>query len=272
MELVEIIRYVSKSADVNAAAGNFHQFVNCPLTRQSITQWDKDLGKIRFDVAHEVRKSSVVSGLQLQVAVNSVLYILADNILADDIWDFNDFLMVAPSLHDIVAFGDDAGRGTSCVSILFYVNASGSSLNRAEVVKALRPQVLGERLARAHGKSRGKDPFTGETWKQLRIERLPPISTSVAQSLDVGIINTFKRHYLEMLSNKSVTKEYATEEKITNSEAWSYIPYAWSHVKALTVMGGDKIQFSFDKNQKGAQDMAEEIKQKVRKKIALYRA
>ncbi|KAG0079349.1 hypothetical protein BGZ90_002880 [Linnemannia elongata] len=33
-------------------------------------------------------------------------------------------------------------------------------------------------------------------------------------------------------------------------------------------MGGDKIQFSFDKNQKDAQYMAEEIKQKVRNEIA----
>jgi hypothetical protein len=177
----------------------------------------------------------------------------------------------------------------------------------------------------AHGKSRNKnlaDPLAGETWKHLRIERLPPNSTSVTQPLDAGIISAFKRHYLEMLSNKSVTKEYATGEKITNGEAWSLIPYAWSHVKALTVrhcfckvdvlskaqvdkleqgslrveeqpplyppvantdasqvrrryvrliasiMDGDKVQFSLDKNQKDAQDMAEEIKQKVRNKIA----
>ena len=35
-----------------------------------------------------------------------------------------------------------------------------------------------------------------------------------------------------------------------------------------SVMDGDRIQFSLDKNQKDAQDMAEEIKQKVRNKIA----
>ncbi|KAG0346695.1 hypothetical protein BGZ54_005125, partial [Gamsiella multidivaricata] len=34
-----------------------------------------------------------------------------------------------------------------------------------------------------------------------------------------------------------------------------------------SVMDGDKIQFSLDKNQKDAQDIAEEIKQKVRNKI-----
>ncbi|KAG0364057.1 hypothetical protein BGX24_004792 [Mortierella sp. AD032] len=112
-----------------------------------------------------------------------------------------------------------------------------------------------------------------------------------------------------MLSNKSITKEYATGEKITNGEAWSLIPYAWSHVKVLTaqndkleqesiyveerpplyppvtdtdasqvnrryvrliasVMDGCKIQFSLDKNQRDAQDMAEEIRQKVRNKVA----
>ncbi|KAI1287581.1 hypothetical protein EDD11_010308, partial [Mortierella claussenii] len=106
-----------------------------------------------------------------------------------------------------------------------------------------------------------------------------------------------------------VTKEYATRKKITNGDAWSLIPYAWFHVKALTVrhcfckvevfskaqvdkleqgsmqveeqpplyppvadtdaiVGGEKIQFSLDKNQKDAQDMAEEIKQQVRNKIA----
>ncbi|KAK3831317.1 MAG: hypothetical protein JOS17DRAFT_744978 [Linnemannia elongata] len=124
-----------------------------------------------------------------------------------------------------------------------------------------------------------------------------------------------------MLSNKSITKEYATGEKITKGEAWSLIPYAWSHVKALTtrycfckagvlskaqvnkleqeslylderpplyppmantdvsqlrqryvrliasIMDGDKIQFSLDKNQKDAQDMAEEIKKKMRNRI-----
>jgi hypothetical protein len=176
----------------------------------------------------------------------------------------------------------------------------------------------------SHGKlhkSSDKDPLAGETWKHLRIERLPPNSTSVTQPLDAGIIGAFKRQYLEILSNKAVTKEYATREKMTNGEAWSLIPYAWSHVKALTVrhcfckagvlskaqadkleqksmyveerpplyppvadmdasqvkrrylqliasvMDGEKIQFSFDKNQKDAQDMAEEIKQKVHDKI-----
>ncbi|KAF9540167.1 hypothetical protein EC957_004606 [Mortierella hygrophila] len=33
-------------------------------------------------------------------------------------------------------------------------------------------------------------------------------------------------------------------------------------------MNGDKIQFSLDKNQKDAQEMAEEIKQRMHKKIA----
>jgi len=171
------------------------------------------------------------------------------------------------------------------------------------------------------GKSSGDDPLAGETWKHLRIERLPPNSTSVTQPLDQGIISVFKRQYLEMLSNKAVTQQYATGRMITKGEAWSLIPYAWSHVKAATVrhcfckagvfskaqvdrleresldveeqtpmyspvpdtdasrfkgryvrlissvMDGDRIQFSLDKNQKDAQDMAEEIKQRVHNKI-----
>ncbi|KAF9368822.1 hypothetical protein BGX21_006317 [Mortierella sp. AD011] len=133
----------------------------------------------------------------------------------------------------------------------------------------------------------------------------------------------FKRQYLEMLSNKAITKEYAMGEKITNGEAWSLIPYAWSHVKAATVrhcfhkarvlsktqsdmleqesihveeqtplyppvaskdasqvkahyarliasvMDGDNIHFFLDKDQKDAQDIAEDIKQKMHDKIAM---
>ncbi|KAG0196561.1 hypothetical protein BGX33_001523, partial [Mortierella sp. NVP41] len=63
------------------------------------------------------------------------------------------------------------------------------------------------------------DPLAEETWKHLRIERLPPNSTSVTQPLDQGIISVFKRQYLEMLSNKAITKQYATGKKITNGEA-----------------------------------------------------
>jgi hypothetical protein len=172
------------------------------------------------------------------------------------------------------------------------------------------------------GKSCSDDPLAGETCKHLLIERLPPNSTSLTQPLDQGVISAFKRRYLEMLSNKAIIKEYATGEKITNGEAWSLIPYAWSHVKALTVrhcfckaavlskaqadkleqesmdveerpplyppmadtdinqvkrryvrliasvMDGDKVLFSLDKNQKDAQDMAEEIKHRMRNKIA----
>ncbi|KAI7819944.1 hypothetical protein BC939DRAFT_459074 [Gamsiella multidivaricata] len=158
----------------------------------------------------EVRKSNgVVSGLQLQVAADSVLHILADDI-ADDIGDFNDIPhgrtisfttswrsrmtqeygvaycslrgeagsvdkdAIAERMNEIrnicADFKPDATglplgyqaarelsthsyttaefksgakpeRGKSRVSILFCVNASGSSLDRADVT-ALRPQVL----------------------------------------------------------------------------------------------------------------------------------
>ncbi|KAI1288751.1 hypothetical protein EDD11_009693 [Mortierella claussenii] len=171
------------------------------------------------------------------------------------------------------------------------------------------------------GNSSDNDPLARETWRHLQIERLPPNSTSVTQPLEQGIFSVFKRQYLEMLSNKAITKEYATGEKITNGEAWSLIPYAWSHIKAATVrhcfckagvlskaqsdkleqesihveeqtplyppvtdtdasevkghyvrliasvMDGDRIRFSLDRDQKDTQDIAEEIKQKVRNKI-----
>lgn len=69
----------------------------------------------------------------------------------------------------------------------------------------------------------------------IRLERLPPNSTSVSQPLDAGVISVFKRRYVEMLINKAIVKKYATQKKITNGEAWSLIPYAWSQVKASTL-------------------------------------
>ncbi|KAF9177014.1 Tigger transposable element-derived protein 6, partial [Haplosporangium sp. Z 767] len=170
--------------------------------------------------------------------------------------------------------------------------------------------------------SSDNDPLAGEGWKRLQIERLPPNSTSVTQPLDGGAISVFKRHYLEMLSDKEILKAYTSGNKITNGEAWSLIPYAWSHVKAstlrhcfhatgvlpkamadklekasvdmkerpalhpnvadsdklqvkrcylrmiATVADGDNIEFSLDKNQKDAQDMAEDVKQTVLARIA----
>ncbi|KAK3819389.1 MAG: hypothetical protein JOS17DRAFT_756331 [Linnemannia elongata] len=99
----------------------------------------------------------------------------------------------------------------------------------------------------AHGKPDNKDPLLGETWKHLRIER---------------IISAFKRHYLEMLSDKSITKEYATGKMITNGEAWSLIPYAWSHVKALTARhyfckAGVLTKAQVDKLNKGSMHVEE---------------
>ncbi|KAF9539469.1 hypothetical protein EC957_005391 [Mortierella hygrophila] len=270
---------------------------------------------------------------------DSVLHILADNILADDICDFNDFphgriISVTTAWRSRMtqeygvaycSLRGEAGsvdkdaiaeRTSEIRNIradfepddIYNCNETGTYLKElfTPVVKALRPQVLGDRLARgiqplpesltnkgvlliyrcgAHGKSRGKDPFIGESWKQLRIERLPPNSTSVTQPLDAGIIIAFKQHYLETLSNKSVTKEYAIREKINNEQESMHVKERSPLYPPVTdtdasqarrryvrliasIMGGDKIEFSLDKNQKDAQDMAEKIKQKVRKKVA----
>lgn len=240
MELVEIFRDLRKDTNKKVTATNFHQFVHCPVPRKSIKQWDKEFDKIQFDVAHgrgdkctlssnpvdliryildktvqewliEVRKSnSVVSGIQLQAAADSVLHILMD-----DICDLNDIppgrpisftaswrsrmtqecgiaycrlrgeaasvdtLAIAERMDEIreicssfelddiyncdetgmylkelsthsytmeeLASGAKPERGTgSRVSILFCVNASGSSLARAGTVEALRPVVIGK--------------------------------------------------------------------------------------------------------------------------------
>ncbi|KAF9143152.1 hypothetical protein BGX30_001180 [Mortierella sp. GBA39] len=332
MELVEIFRYLSRGTDVEVTAGIFHQFVHRPVTRQSITQWKKNVGKIRATQDHGVAYCSLrgevgsVDRDAIAERMNEIRNICVD-FEPDDIYNCNETGMYLKELsthsYTMEEFmsGSKLKRGTSRASILFCVNASGSSLDRAAVVKALRLQVLGERFAR------GIQPLPEVPITSMKHEHgymTLDLFIQWLHLLDESLTNkvAFKRHYLEVLDNKSVTKEYATGEKITNGEAWSYIPYAWSHVKALavrhcfckvgvlskayvdkleqesmhvkersplyppladtdasqarrryvrliaSVMGGDKIQFFLDKNQKDAQDMAEEIKQKVRKKIA----
>ena len=111
MESVEIFRHNSKKIDLDmkVTPTTFGEFMDMPIKRQMITQWNKDFDKIKFDVAHgrgdkrtlssnpadlirhildktayewllEVRKNSgVVSGLQLQAAGDSALHILMDD-------------------------------------------------------------------------------------------------------------------------------------------------------------------------------------------------
>ena len=52
MKLVEVFRHFSKKTDVKVTPNNFGEFMDIPIKRQSITQWDKDLDKIKFDVTH----------------------------------------------------------------------------------------------------------------------------------------------------------------------------------------------------------------------------
>jgi len=238
MEAVEIFRYLKKT-DKKVNASNFHQHVNRPINRMSITQWDKDFDKIKFDVAHgrgnkctlskspvdlirhimdktvyewllEVRKNNgVVSGLQLEAAADSVLHILMDDICdiddihhgravsfttswrsrmtqeygvaycslqgeagsvdkdaiaermkeirnicsnfePDDIYNCDETGMYLKELStrsyttEEFVSGAKAERGEARVSILFCVNATGSSLARAAKVEALRPLVIGK--------------------------------------------------------------------------------------------------------------------------------
>lgn len=241
MEMVEVFRHFSKKTGTNVTPSNFGEFMDIPINRQSITQWNKDFNKIKFDVAHgrgdkralsrnpddlirhildkavfewllEVRKNNgIVSGLQLQAAAGSVLHILLDDIFAfgdiptgrtisftaswrsrmtreysvaycnlkgeagsvdkdaiaermnelrnmcsdfepNDIYNCDETGMYLKELstHTYTAedltSGSKPERGASRVSILFCVNASGSSLSRAAVVEALRPQVISKNI------------------------------------------------------------------------------------------------------------------------------
>ena len=126
-----------------------------------------------------------------------------------------------------------------------------------------------------------------------------------------------------MLTNQAIVNSYASGKKVTNGEAWSLIPYAWSQVKASTLrqcfrttkvlpkamadsleersvdmqerqpeyppeietaakeqrkrhflrliastLDGHKFNFSLAKNQKDAQDLAEETRKAVRESLA----
>lgn len=178
----------------------------------------------------------------------------------------------------------------------------------------------------AHSGIGNIDLLTGQKWTRLRLERLPANSTSVTQPLDAGVISVFKRQYVEMLTNQAIVKKYAHGAKVTNGEAWSLIPYAWSQVKASTLrqcfrttkvlprmmadnleersadvqerqpiyppvaetakqqtkrhflrfiasaLDGERFNFNLEKNQKDAQDLAEEIRKAVREKLAMREA
>ncbi|KAG0264780.1 hypothetical protein BGZ95_003528, partial [Linnemannia exigua] len=119
--------------------------------------------------------------------------------------------------------------------------------------------------------------------------------------------NVFKRRYLEMLSNKitngeawslipyvkaltvrhcfckagvlsKAQTEKLEQESVDVEELTPFYPSVADmdadqakrqYVRLIaSVMDGDEIQFSLDRNQKDAQDMAEEIKEKLRKNIA----
>ncbi|KAG0247932.1 hypothetical protein DFQ27_001396, partial [Actinomortierella ambigua] len=144
--------------------------------------------------------------------------------------------------------GKKPKRG-SRVSILFCINADGSSLRLSENITALRPFVLSQHLPKdarvlpTHLMTSVKnetgledgDPETGEPWKNIHIERLPVNSTAVTQPLDQGVISVFKRKFLHMLSDVVISATYGTCEAVTNGIAWSLIPYAWSHMKEPTL-------------------------------------
>ncbi|KAF8934962.1 hypothetical protein BGZ47_010114 [Haplosporangium gracile] len=212
MELIEMFRHFSKTTNIEVTPSNFGEFMDIPIKRQSITQWNKDFNKIRFDVAHgrddkptissnpvdlirhilnktvydwllEVRRNkSVVTDLQLQAAAESVLHILMDDILA-----FEDIPLGCTISYE-----------------------KGLPTARHDVLSKARVDKLEQ--------------------DSVSVKKRPPLYPPVL-SRDASQV---RRHYVRL---------------------------------SASVMDGDKIQFSLDKNQKDAQDMAEAIKQKMRNKI-----
>ncbi|KAF9551131.1 hypothetical protein EC957_010017 [Mortierella hygrophila] len=129
------------------------------------------------------------------------------------------------------------------------------------------------------------------------LRRLPANSTSVTLPLDAGVTSVFKRRYVEMITYQAIVNRYASGKKVTNGEAWSLIPYAWSQVKTSTIRhcfshhegsskgdsrqpGGEIGRYAgaatrvstrdghMFKNQKDAQDLPEEIRKAVCERLA----
>lgn len=130
-----------------------------------------------------------------------------------------------------------------------------------------KPSLLLFDSCKSHNISEKKDPLTGNPWIHLRLERLPPNSTSVTQPLDAGVISVFKRRYVDMLINKSRVKKYATQQKVSNGEAWSLIPYAWSQVRASTLRNCFRVTKVLPK---AMSDKLEEISVGVRERQSMY--
>lgn len=240
MELVEIYRYLRQQKDTKVTPSNFHKFVKIDIHRDSITSWDKDFEKIKYDVAHgrgnkcrlssdqstlirfmvgravnqwlvEVRKENgIISGRKLQATADSIFHVLVDDIAPDEMslgrpisftaaWrtemkeeyciaSFSlkgesgsvDINAIEPRMAEIrricskydpddIYNCDETGmyllevhnrsfsipeyrkaakptRGTGTrVSILFCINATGSSLTREAEIPALRPLIIGKR-------------------------------------------------------------------------------------------------------------------------------
>lgn len=88
----------------------------------------------------------------------------------------------------------------------------------------------------AHNDIDMRDPVHKIPWKRLIIRRLPLNSAAKTQPLDAGVISVFKRAFLELLSQEThLIRNYDQRTCISNGEAWSLIPHAWSRMNAQTL-------------------------------------
>lgn len=99
-----------------------------------------------------------------------------------------------------------------------------------------QPTLLLLDSAGPHNNIDERDPYGGEPWKHLRIQRLPKNSTSVTQPLDAGVVSAFKRVFLEMLDLETYyARNFDETTTITYGRAWSMVPYAWDQMKPSTL-------------------------------------
>ncbi|KAF8932384.1 Tigger transposable element-derived protein 6 [Haplosporangium gracile] len=202
-----------------------------------------------------------------------------------------------------LASGSKPKRGAaSCVSILFCVNASGSSLARARMAETLRPLAIGKYASTeleesGHARQQESSAYrlmwsTRQVYQQgptCRRDMKTSSNRASATQFDIRyptfgrrnnqrIQTTLPRDAQQQTRYKGAQIDELEQDSINVEKRPPLYPPVGATDASQTrryyvrlvasVMDGDKIQLSLGKDQKDAQDMAEEIKQKVCNKIA----